>query len=419
MLAAKKKFGNYFSKKMLSIFLLGFSSGLPLALTLSLLQAWFKVSGVSLVSIGLLSLTSQPYAYKFFWAPLVDRFKLPIFNFMGHKRSWILSTQLLMILVIIIMAHLSPKHNPLLLSSLAFVLAFISATQDIVIDAYRVQILTNDERGLGTALSIEGYRFAMLISSGLGLVIAGNLGFKSTYLIMASLMIIGIIGNLIAEHDPYVMKDSENLAKTIVAPIKQFLSRDKSIYLLGLIVLYKLSDVLSHSLNSMFFLDLNFTLAQIGTINKIVGLIASLIGIMLAGILMTRINLYKAILFFGCLQGITNILYMILAIVDPNLYLTFVVVFIESICSGMGTSALVALLTGLCDHRYSATQFALLSSFSSISRIYIGSIAGFLVNILGWKLFYLGSAIMVTPSIFLIVFLKKQIIACDPRGLKN
>ena len=422
---------------MLSIFLLGFSSGLPLCLTVSLLQTWFKVSGIDIVSISFMSLIGQPYVYKFLWSPYLDRYSSPIFKFMDQRKGWILTTQLLIILNIMFMGRLDPKTSPWILSTLGLLLAFFSASQDLVIDAYKIEILDPDERGLGAAIGIEGYRLAMLVSGAGGLILADQLGWIQAYFIMASLMSIGVVGTLIAydtdRTECYKNINSNNINKLIsekksiwfklksiliemLIPLKQFLSKEKSGYFILLIILYKLGDVLSHSLTNQFLLDLNFSLTAIGTINKLVTLAASLIGVMLAGILMTKINLFQAMLFFGCLQAVTNLLYVLLAIVGKDYYLAIAVFFLENLCGGMGTSALVALLMGLCDKKHSATQFALLSSIASIARIYIGPIAGILVKYLGWKIFYIYSTIAAIPGIILIIFLRSKIIAYDSRN---
>lgn len=434
----KKYFHKYLSKKMLSIFLLGFSSGLPLCLTVSLLQTWFKVSGIDIVSISFMSLIGQPYVYKFLWSPYLDRYSSPIFKFMEQRKGWILTTQLLIILNIMFMARLDPKTSPWILSSLGLLLAFFSASQDLVIDAYKIEILDPDERGLGAAIGIEGYRLAMLVSGAGGLILADHLGWRQAYFIMASLMSIGVVGTLIAYDTNRTYSDtninSNNINNQLIynkksiwfklksiliemlIPLKQFLSKEKSGYFILLIILYKLGDVLSHSLTNQFLLDLNFSLTAIGTINKLVTLVASLIGVMLAGILMTKINLFQAMLFFGSLQAVTNLLYVLLAIIGKDYYLAISVFFLENLCGGMGTSALVALLMGLCDKKHSATQFALLSSIASIARIYVGPIAGILVKYLGWKIFYVYSTIAAIPGIILIICLRSKINFYDSRN---
>ena len=359
---------------MLSIFLLGFSSGLPLCLTVSLLQTWFKVSGIDIVSISFMSLIGQPYVYKFLWSPYLDRYSSPIFKFMDQRKGWILTTQLLIILNIMFMGRLDPKISPWILSALGLLLAFFSASQDLVIDAYKIEILDPDERGLGAAIGIEGYRLAMLVSGAGGLILADHLGWRQAYFIMASLMSVGVVGTLIAydtttyntadrtdsdrniNNSNKLVSDQKSIwfksiwfklswfklswfkLKSILVemliPLKQFLSKEKSGYFILLIILYKLGDVLSHSLTNQFLLDLNFSLTAIGTINKLVTLAASLIGVMLAGILMTKINLFQAMLFFGCLQAVTNLLYILLAIVGKDYYLAIAVFFLLNVCVG-------------------------------------------------------------------------------------
>ena len=400
---------------MLVIFLFGFSSGLPLALVGSMLQTWFKTSGLDIVSIGFLSLAGQPYTYKFLWAPLLDRFSSPLVNFLDRRRGWILTAQVLIILTIIIMAALDPTVNPLLLGFLGLILGFISATQDIAIDAYRVEALTADERGLGSALAVEGYRVAMILSGGVGFVLADYFGWQITYLIMAGFMLIGVLASFIAQPTASATLTSGNIQQLIWQPLKQFLKKEKAVWLLALIILYKLGDAFSHALTTSFLIDLDFSLTAIGTINKGVGLSATLVGIMCAGIFMTRIDLFKSILFFGCLQGATNLLYMLLAAVGKNYFLAISVFFLENLCSGMGNAALVALIMGLCHKEHSAAHFALMSSLTAVGRVYVGPVSGILVKMFGWQIFYCCTAILALPGIFLILFLKPQIMLCDNR----
>ncbi len=408
----------YLSKRMLTIFLLGFSSGLPIALVGSVLSAWFKTSGVDIVSIGCLSLIGIPYTYKFLWAPFLDQFELPFLKSWGYRRSWILVAQLLIILLIVLMVTLEPKTNPLLLGFLGLLLAFGSATQDIGIDAYRVNILPIDERGLGAALAVEGYRVAMIVSGWLGFILADWVGWRVTYLIMACFMAVGII--TVATIAPTVhnvaKKHSFNLRHTFWQPLEDFLQKDRAIWFLVLIVFYKIGDVCSHALVTPFLLDLDFSLTAIGNINKLVGVAAALIGVMCAGIIMTKVNIFRALLFFGFLQGISNLLYVVLAVVGKNYHIAVCAFFIENLCSGMGNAALTAFLMSLCSKEHAGTQFALFSSLTAMGRVYIGPIAGVLVKSLGWSTFYCISACLAIPGILLILFLKQHIIIYDNRA---
>lgn len=410
----------YFSKRILSIFLLGFSSGLPLALVSSLLAAWFKTSGLSIVSIGCLSLIGQPYTYKFLWAPLLDRFNSPFGKVLDHRRGWILSAQLLILLMIIIMSLLDPKDNALLLGLSGLLLAFSSATQDIVIDAYRVNLLAPDERGLGTALAIEGYRLAMIVSGSFGLILADYLGWRVTYVIMACLMLVGILTVFfLAPALPDKRKGvvDFNLKHIIWQPLGNFLTKERAIWLLVFMAVYKIGDVCSQALVTPFLIELQFSLTAVGTITKIIGITASLIGIMFAGIIMTKLDLFKSLLIFGCLQGLSNLLYMLLAITGKNYVIAVMAFFAENLCSGMGNAALSAFLMSLCSKEYSATQYALFSSLTALGRVYIGPFAGILVKSLGWQWFYLFSASLAIPGILLILFLKQHIMMHDNRKM--
>jgi MFS transporter, PAT family, beta-lactamase induction signal transducer AmpG len=404
----------YMNRKMLIILFLGFSSGLPLALVGGTLQAWFKHSGVDIVTIGFLALIGQPYSYKFLWAPFMDRYVPPL---LGRRRGWILASQLLICLSIIGMSLFSPTQNPAILGALGLSLAFFSASQDIAFDAYKIDILEPNERGLGAALGVEGYRLAMLTSGGLALILADNIGWKLTYLIMASFMLVGIISTFFAkesEHSNNYMPT--NLLITIKQSFGEFLLRKKAIWFLALIILYKLGDAFSHSLSSVFLMDLGFSLTEVGTINKVLGLIASLLGVLFGGLFMVRMGLFKALLLFGFLQALTNMIYMFLAMIGKNYVIACSGFFIENLCGGMGTAAFVALLMSLCTSKYTATQYALLSSFTAIGRVYVGPASGFMVKYLGWTTFYFSTAIIAIPGLILLVTLKDYIQERDKRN---
>jgi PAT family beta-lactamase induction signal transducer AmpG len=416
MSTMQKWLATYLNRRMLAIFLLGFSSGLPIALVSGTLQAWFATTGSSVVAIGFMTLITQPYSYKFLWSPLLDKYHIK--GLLDQRRSWILLMQLYLIGIIALMAWFTPhitikifKFKIPVLFMLGFLLSIFSATQDIAIDAYRAEILHPDERGLGAALGIEGYRLAMIASGGLSLIIADKFGWQTTYLLMAGLMSLGLVATFIA---PKVKNDNRfkdtNLLSVIVDSFKDFLTRDKAWLILLLIILYKLSDSFSHALSTKFLIDLQFNLTEIGTINKILGVIATLIGVLVGGIFMTRAGLFKALLSFGILAAITNLSYMLLAIVGKNYIVACSAVFIENICAGMGTAALVALIMSLCSTKYIATQFALLSSLAAIGRIYVGPISGYLVKYLGWTNFYLFTALIAIPALLLLVYLRPQLI---------
>jgi PAT family beta-lactamase induction signal transducer AmpG len=416
---AKNKFSHwmqsYLNKRILVVFLLGFSSGLPLALVGGTLQAWFKTSGASIVAIGFMTLVTQPYSYKFLWAPVLDKFALT--SMVDRRRGWIMGMQISIIAMIILMAFFSPGMTvkvhtldvPILLL-LGFLLSTFSATQDIAIDAYKIEVLKHDERGLGAALATEGYRIAMIASGGLALILADNIGWQKTYLIMAALMLIGIIATVIAPAVEYTGNaKNQSLTSMIIEAFKDFLLRKKAWLILLLILTYKLSDAFSHALSTAFLLDLSFNLSEVGVINKVLGVVATLVGVLVGGLYMTRLGLFKSLLTFGILAAVANLTFMLLAGAGKNYPLACSAVFIENICAGMGTAAFVALLMSLCSARYTATQFALLSSLAAVGRVYVGPASGYLVEAYGWSNFYLFSSLVAIPTLSLLIYLRKYI----------
>lgn len=411
----------YLNRRMLVVFMLGFSSGLPLALIGGTLQAWFKTSGASMILIGFTTLIGQPYSYKYLWAPLLDKYA-PTAR-VDRRRSWMIIMQFLIIASIIAMAMFSPqaivhifKWDIPVLFLLGIFLSTCSATQDIAIDAYRIEILKHDERGLGAALGIEGYRLAMVASGGFALILADKIGWQSTYLWMAGLMLIGVIATAIAPPAQQVEKSVASLSALIAISFKDFLLRKKAWLILLLIILYKLGDAFSHALSSTFLLDLDFSLSEVGMINKVLGVVATLIGVFVGGLFMTRVGLYRALLYFGILAAITNLTYMMLALVGKSFEIACAAVLIENICAGMGTAAFVALIMSLCNKNYTATQFALLSSLTALGRTYIGPVSGYMVQAYGWAIFYGFSAAVAIPGLLLLIYLRKQIERRDVDG---
>lgn len=400
---------NLNKSRLLVTLFLGFSSGLPLALTGTLLQAWFTVSGISIVAIGALSLVGQPYVYKFLWAPFLDRYVPPL---LGRRRGWLVITQVGLLLAIIAMAFGDPKINPYFLAGFALLVAFLSASQDIAIDAYRTDILSPEERGLGAALYTGAYRVAMMVSGGLALIIANYWGWRNTLLLMASLMIIGLLATLFGEEprsDIY-HKNPKNLCSAIVQPLREFFSRDYAIALLLAILLYKLGDALSISLTTPFLIRyVGFSLVTVGAIFKGAGLLATLLGVFVGGIIMIRLSLFRSLFLFGVLQAAAILTFIQLAIVGKSYLMLVITVFVDNFCNGMGSTALVAFLMSLCDHRYTATQFALLTAVASIGRVFIGSIAGVMVEHMGWINFFICALITCLPGLFLLWWLRERI----------
>jgi PAT family beta-lactamase induction signal transducer AmpG len=309
------------------------------------------------------------------------------------------------------MAMLNPTYNPLLLAGVALCVAFFSASQDIAFDAYRTDLLPEKERGLGSALTTGGYRIAMLVAGGLALVFADQFGWRMLYLLMAMLMVINAWFALRAPHlNASTDLAASSLYQAIIQPFQAFLSRPGAWLILLFILLYKLTDVLALSLNTTFLLRaLHFTLTEVGSIYKTVGLGGTLLGCFLGGLWMQRLSLFDALLYFGFLQGISALVFMVLAIVGKHYGLMVSAIFIESLCSGMGTIALMAFLMSLCDRQYTATQFAIFSSLASVGRVVGGPIAGLLVSYMGWASFFLLAFLAALPGLALLYAIRGKI----------
>lgn len=400
------------SRKIGLLLLLGFASGLPLALTAGTLQAWLASERIDIVAIGWFALVGQPYTYKFLWAPFMDRYVPP---FLGRRRGWLLVTQLLLAATIAFMGTLTPADSAWLLGGTALTVAFLSASQDIVFDALRADWLERDERGAGAAVSVLGYRIAMLISGAGALILADQwLGWQATYWLMAALMGVGMIATwFVVEPEP-----KRALPKTLdeaaVKPFAEFFTREGAVAMLLLVVLYKLGDAFAGNLTTTFLLrGPGFSLTEIGAINKGFGLAATIVGALAGGALMAKMRLYRALLIFGLLQAITNLGFMLLAASGKSYALMVTVIGLENLCGGMGTAAYVALLMALCDRRFSATQYALLSALSAVGRVYVGPAAGYMVAALGWQPFFFFTFLIALPGLALLVWMRGRIEALD------
>ena len=403
------------------ILLLGFSSGLPLALTSGTLQAWMTVEGVDLSTIGLFTLVGLPYTWKFLWAPAMDRFVPP---FLGRRRGWLLVTQLALAAGIATMAFLSPRADLAMLAALAVFVAFASASQDIVFDAYRTDVARPEQRGLAAAFTVVGYRIAMLTSGAAALVlVAGSgaipaLGWQNTYLLMAGLMGVGAIATLWGPEPQGAAPAPKTLEEAVLAPLKEFFARPGAWVILVLIVLYKLGDAFAGSLTTAFLLrGAGFSLDDVGYVNKGMGLAATIAGALFGGALMVRLGLYRSLMAFGILQAVSNLAFMALAAAGKSYPLMILAIGFENLAGGMGTAAFVALLMALCDHRFTATQYALLSALAAIGRVYVGPAAGYATDPrylgLGWATFFFLTFLAALPGLALLFWKRETLRALD------
>ncbi len=406
----------YTSRRVAPLLALGFASGLPLALTGGTLQAWATVEQVSLQQIGFLTLVGTAYTLKFLWAPLVDRYAPP---WLGRRRGWMVLMQVLLALGILAMGWLSPGQNLLPLALIAVFVAFCSATQDIAFDAYRSDVLHKDERGAGAALSVLGYRLAMLVSGGLALILADQwLGWGATYMLMGGLMLLAALASFWAPEPEVPAQTPRSLTQAVIEPFNEFFSRPEAVTVLVLIVLYKLGDAFAGALSTTFLIRAaGYTATEVGTVNKLLGLAATIVGALAGGALMAWLGLYRSLLLFGVLQAISNLGFWLISVGPHSIWLMAAGVGIENLCGGMGTAAFVALLMGLCNQQFSATQFALLSALSAVGRTYLaGPLTPPLVQYAGWPTFFLLTVLIALPGLLLLHWRRKDIDRIDAAG---
>lgn len=406
----------YTSPRVAPLLVLGFASGLPLALTSGTLQAWATVEGVPLQEIGFLTLVGTAYTIKFLWAPFVDRFAPPV---LGRRRGWMLVTQLLLALAIMAMGTLSPSSTLMALAVLAVLVAFLSATQDIAFDAYCTDVLRKDERGAGAAIRVMGYRLAMIASGGLALIMADQwIGWGNTYMVMGGLMLLCALATLWAPEPEHIARPPRTLREAVNEPLREFFMRRGAMEVLLLIVLYKLGDAFAGALSTTFLIrGAGFTPTEVGTVNKVLGLAATIIGALAGGSLMARWGLYRSLMAFGLLQAVSNLAYWLIAVSPKNLWLMATGVGIENLCGGLGTASFVGLLMALCHQRFSATQFALLSALSAVGRTYLaGPLTPPLVEYLGWPGFFLLTVVIALPGLVLLRKLRGTIETMEKQG---
>lgn len=389
----------YLSRRMLAIFALGFSSGLPLMLTIKTLQAWMKDAKVDLTTIGAMSLVGMPYVWKFVWSPLIDRFPAP---FLGRRRGWIAVCQVLVMLAIAALGMWTSDMGTPTLALLAFMVAFFSATQDIVIDAYRTELLKPEELGPGASAYTLGYRFGMILSISGALRMAESISWRGVYWTMALCMLPCLLVTMRAPEPEVEVRPPRSLEEAVTLPFYQFFRREGAIEMLAFTLLYKLDGVLVDTMTTPFFLELGFSKGVVGDVAGYQGLLATMGGLMIGGLLMPRLGLYASLWVFGLLQGVSNLAYWWLASSAPTYGKLILVIVLDNIATGMGVAALQAFMMSLCDPRYTATQFALLSSFMAQTRVLGAAPSGWLAKGLGWPLYFLFCTVIAVPGLLVL-----------------
>lgn len=389
-----------FSSRMFVAMMMGFFCGLPLLLTLSVLQAWMKDEGVDLTVIGLMALVGLPYTLKFIWAPLLDRFTLP---FLGRRRGWLLMAQIALVLSIVGLGLTDPGHNPWMVAAAAFFVTFFSASQDIVVDAYRREDLTDEELGLGSSLYVNGYRVGMLLASGGGLILADQIPFSAVYLVMAACMLPGIITTIAAREPLQTEGSPKTIADAVVSPLVEYFSRDGALWILAFILFYKIGDTMASAMTTPFYLDIGFSKSEIGAVVKLFGFWATIVGSLLGGVTLLRIGIYKGLWIFGVLQALSTACFAILAEIGPNISALAGVIAFENLSSGMGTAAYVAYMASITNKKFTATQYALLTSLMGVPRVIASAPTGFFAKHFGWEGFFIFCTIIAVPGMLLLL----------------
>ena len=388
-----------FSRRMLVSLIMGFSCGLPLLLTISVLQAWMKEEGVDLAVIGLMALVGLPYTVKFLWAPLLDRFTLP---FLGRRRGWLLAAQVALALSIAGLGLAEPAKNPWMVAFLAFWVTFFSASQDIVVDAYRREDLADEELGLGSSLYVNGYRMGMLLASGGGLIMADHISFSLVYLIMAGCMAPGIATTLLTPEPATPKGKPASLREAVVDPFVDYFQRPDAWWMLAFILLYKIGDTMAGAMATPFYLDIGFSKTQIGAVVKLFGFWATIVGSLAGGVLMLRLGINKSLWIFGFLQAASTAGFAVLSLLGPQVPALAAVIAFENLSAGMGTAAYVAFMASLTNKKFTATQYALLSSLMGVPRVLASAPTGFLAGHLGWFEFFILCSLLAIPGILLL-----------------
>lgn len=387
------------NRRMMICIFTGFSSGLPLYILISLVPAWLRTEGVDLKSIGLFALIQLPFTWKFLWSPLFDRYIPPL----GRRRGWLIIAQVALLLIIPAFGYLHPKLDLLAIAYLSIIVAFFSASQDIVLDAYRRELLLDNELGLGNAIHVNAYKIAGLVPGAFSLILADHLPWNSVYLITALFMLPGILMTLCV-NEPELKGAPKTLRDAVVEPFEEFRSRGikPALLILAFILFYKLGDSMATALATPFYLDMGFSKTEIGLVAKNAGLWPSVIGGLLGGIWMIRLGINRALWLFGAVQMIAILGFAYLAMVGHSLLWLAIVIGVEALGVGLGTSAFVAFIARATHPLYTATQFALFTSLAAVPRTFANAATGYMVEWVGWKNFFLICFFIAIPGMLLL-----------------
>ena len=409
----------YAEPRLLFILGMGFASGLPLALSSATLFFWLREVDVSLTAIGLFALLGTPYNFKFLWAPFIDRIPVPFLTpLLGRRRSWMLIIQVCLMAAIVGLGFSRPEETPLLTAVCALAVAFFSASQDIVIDAYRIEILDKDEQGAGAAMTQAGYRLGAIVAGAGALYLADAMDWSLVYAAMAGLVLVGMVVAVLApDPDKRRAPTSETsshggLRGMIIDPFWEFFQRNSpkvALIILGFILLYKFGDAYAGVMAYPFYYDAGFTKSEVATVSKVFGVIMTVTGVFLGGLIVKRFGIMKSLLGCGILQMLSNLMYAAQAMVGHDVSFLYFTIGIENLSGGMGSSAFVAYLSVLCNTAYTGTQFALFTSFMAFGRTLLSSTSGWAVEQIGWFDFFIVSTLVALPGLLLLIWMMRNL----------
>jgi len=388
--------------KLMVVLLMGFSSGLPLLLVGGTLKAWLTEAGLDIKTIGFFSLVGLPYSWKFVWSPIMDRYVPPL----GRRRGWLLISQIGITAGLVLLSLFDPTLQIEMIALAAVIVAFFSASQDIVVDAYRREILPDEELGLGTSLYVFAYRMAVFVSNAGALLLADHISWMMVYWAMAAFMAVGIFTTLFCGEPKVEAPPPSTLRESVIGPLKDFFSRDTAVTILAFVLLYKVGESMAASMLNPFYLKMGFSKTEMASAAKVVGLWAVMLGGLAGGALMLKIGMYRSLWIFGILQSLGLLFFSLLSELGHNVIALGVATGIENFTSGMATTAYVAFMASQTNKRFTATQYALLSSLMAMSRDLASSFTGVMVEGMGWTWFFIACMICTVPGLLILFRLK-------------
>jgi MFS transporter, PAT family, beta-lactamase induction signal transducer AmpG len=412
----------YREPRLLAVLFMGFSSGLPLPLTLGTLTFWLAQAGVSRTDIGLFALVGISYSLKFLWSPVIDRLSLgAVTRRLGRRRGWAVVTQAALAVAILALGSTDPRTDPVVVAVAAVIVAFLSASQDIVIDAFRIELLTDEEQGAGAAATQWGYRVGLMASSFGALYLNHFGGWHVAYAVMAALMLVGMV-TVLCTPEPAASaalppplpghgvgeRIGRWLRESVIGPFADFVARPGWLGILIFVVLFKFGDALAGVMANKFYVETGFTDIEVANISKFFGVIATLAGLAAGGAIVYRLGLYRSLLVGGVLQMLSNLLYVVQSLVGHDVLMLTLTIGVENFTGGIGSAAFVAYLSGLCNVAFTATQYALLSSLATVGRTTLSAAGGWLADRLDWPMFFTLTTLAALPGLVMVLWLMRR-----------